>query len=57
MDTPALEDFIKSLDELEAFLKGGQVEFLSEESKQKIGAKLAALNGAAICGGITIKMT
>lgn len=56
MDTQALEAFFKGLDEVEVFLKGGQVEFLSEEVKEKIGAKLAALHGAAICGGITIKM-
>jgi nitrite reductase/ring-hydroxylating ferredoxin subunit len=56
MDMHALECFMKTLDELEAFLKGGQVEFLSEELKEKIGAKLAALNLAAICGGITPRM-
>ena len=56
MDMHALEGFMKTLDELETFLKGGQVEFLSEELKEKIGAKLAALNLAAICGGITPRM-
>jgi ParB-like chromosome segregation protein Spo0J len=56
MDTQALEAFFKGLDELEAFLNGAQVEFLSEEVKEKIGAKLAALNLAAICGGITPRM-
>ena len=56
MDTQALEAFFKSLDDVEVFLKGGHVEFLSEKLKEKIGAKLAALNLAAICGGITLRM-
>ena len=56
MDTQALQAFFKSIDDVEAFLKDGQVEFLSEEVKEKIGAKLAALNLAAICGGITLRM-
>lgn len=55
IDSQALDALFKAFDEIEAFLSGEDVALLSEEFKVRIGARLGALNVAAICEGITIK--